>query len=143
VISVTRKLPSMALIHRVVDVALAYTLERMAVLERIPGNPIGIGYRRVAFAIALMARYLPSPGFNSVVGLRKGEAEHIQADSATTPCFRNRGLHAALLHQRIRDAQLAGADCVCGGATFLSQSHRNMERVGMRLLFLRAIWAMA
>jgi hypothetical protein len=31
-------------------------------------------------------------------------------------------------------------DFVCSGADFLSTSHRNMERVGMRMLFLRSIW---
>jgi hypothetical protein len=34
----------------------------------------------------------------------------------------------------------AGVDFVCSGADFLLTSHRNMERIGMRLLFLRAIW---
>lgn len=33
----------------------------------------------------------------------------------------------------------AGAGCVFGGADFLSTSHRDMERAGMRLLFVRAI----
>ena len=63
------------------------------------------------------------------------------ADSATDPRFRNRGLHAALLRRRARDAREAGVDFVCSGADFLSTSHRNMERAGMRLLFLRSIWA--
>jgi ribosomal protein S18 acetylase RimI-like enzyme len=62
------------------------------------------------------------------------------ADSATDPAFRGRGLHAALLRRRLRDASAAGVDFVCSGADFLSTSHRNMERIGMRLLFLRAIW---
>ena len=34
----------------------------------------------------------------------------------------------------------AGVDFVCGGAEFLSQSHRNMERAGMRVQFVRALW---
>jgi GNAT superfamily N-acetyltransferase len=62
------------------------------------------------------------------------------ADSATDPAFRQRGLHLALLARRLQDARAAGADLVCSGADFLSTSHRNMERVGMRVLFLRAIW---
>jgi GNAT superfamily N-acetyltransferase len=62
------------------------------------------------------------------------------ADSATDPAFRGRGLHAALLHRRLLDASAAGVDFVCSGADFLSTSHRNMERAGMRLLFLRSIW---
>ena len=62
------------------------------------------------------------------------------ADSATDPAFRRRGLHLALLVRRLQDARAVGVDFVCSGADFLSTSHRNMERAGMRLLFLRAIW---
>jgi hypothetical protein len=62
------------------------------------------------------------------------------ADAATDPRFRSRGLQTALLARRIADARAAGVDLVCSGAEFLSQSHRNMERVGMRVLFTRAIW---
>jgi len=264
-----RLVPSIDLIHRVSDAALAYTLARLKILERIPGNPVGVAYRTVDGATALVAKNLPSPPFNSVVGLRARQARHIQpliewsrergaegrfdiaagdydaalgreltrlgffqsgfhaaligepdpnasapcgiavapvasagdmedflkayvagwgipdaaheqfkanvrpwlsepgwslyvaradgrpaaaailfvhdgvgyfADSATDPAFRKRGLHAALLCRRLRDASAAGVDFVCGGADFLSISHRNMERAGMRLLFLRAIW---
>jgi hypothetical protein len=62
------------------------------------------------------------------------------ADSATDPAFRKRGLNLALLVRRLQDARALGADFVCSGADFLSTSHRNMERVGMRVLALRAIW---
>ena len=62
------------------------------------------------------------------------------ADAATDPGFRGRGLHRALLAQRIAAAAAAGADFVCGGANFLSASHRNMERAGMRVQFVRALW---
>jgi ribosomal protein S18 acetylase RimI-like enzyme len=60
------------------------------------------------------------------------------ADSATDPSFRRRGLQVALLRRRIHDAGLAGADLVFSGAEPLSSSHRNMERVGLRLLCSRA-----
>jgi hypothetical protein len=277
--SPARLLPSLDLVHRVIDATTAYTIARMRVLERIPGNPIGIAYRTLDNAVALMAQHLPSPAYNSVVGLRRGQAEHIRpliewyrahgvacrfeltagdddpalgrelarlgflpsacdatliaaadldasdldasdlevraasdiavervisaeqmeeflaayvagwgipeaaqdqfkrnvrpwlgqpgwslylaraegraaatailfirdgvgyfADSATDPAFRARGLHAALLRRRARDASAAGVDFICSGADFLSTSHRNMERAGMRLLFLRSIW---
>src|SRR5262245_35907859 len=62
------------------------------------------------------------------------------ADAATHPAFRGRGLQTALLHRRIADASAAGVDFVCSGADFLSQSHRNMERAGMRVLFVRSLW---
>jgi hypothetical protein len=65
------------------------------------------------------------------------------ADAATVPAFRGRGLQGALLRRRIADAGAAGVDFVSSGATFLSTSHRNMERVGMRVQFVRAIWTAA
>jgi hypothetical protein len=46
------------------------------------------------------------------------------------------------LHRRIADASAAGVDFVCSGADFLSQSHRNMERAGMRVLFVRGLWTL-
>ena len=266
-----RLVPSLDLVHRVTSVATAYTIARMRILERIPGNPIGIAVRTVDNVVALMARHLPSPAFNSVMGLRRGQAEHIRplvewyrdqgvagrfeiaagdddpalgrelarlgffqsgchaalirepdpdvpvpngvavepvaspeqmeeflaayvlgwgipetfreqfksnvrpwlglpgwslylarvegrpaaaatlfihdgvgyfADGATDPAFRGRGLHAALLRRRLLDASAASVDFVCSGADFLSTSHRNMERAGMRLLFLRSIWTL-
>ena len=260
---------SLALIRRVDATAIAYTVARLQVLERIPGNPVGAARFEIGDAIALSAQKLPSPSFNRVVGLRAGQAQHIQplvewrrqrggggsfeiaagdcdaemgrelarlgffqsgfhaaligapdaavpasseikvdlvasapdmeaflaayvtgwdipeaardqfkvnvrpwlgqpgwrlyvariddrpiasailffhrgvgyfADSSTDPAFRKRGVHAALLARRMQDASDAGVDFVCSGADFLSTSHRNMERAGMRLLFLRAIW---
>ncbi len=69
--------PSLDLIRRTVAVDLAYTLSRMRVLERLPGNPIGIAYNRVEpHAVGLMARHLPP--FNRVVGLRPGDERHIE-----------------------------------------------------------------
>ena len=62
------------------------------------------------------------------------------ADASCDPSFRGRGLHAALLARRIAEAAKAGADLVCSGAAYLSTSHRNMERAGMRILLNRAIW---
>lgn len=62
------------------------------------------------------------------------------ADAATDPAYARLGLHAALLRRRMQDAHDARAEFVCSGADFLSTSHRDMERAGMRLLFLRAIW---
>ena len=62
------------------------------------------------------------------------------ADAATDPAFRGHGLQSALLHRRIADASAAGVDFICSGADFLSRSHRNMERAGMRVLFVRGLW---
>jgi GNAT superfamily N-acetyltransferase len=267
--SEARLAPSIELNRRVIDAATAYTISRMKILERIPGNPVGIAYRKAGEATALSAQNLPSPFFNGVIGLRAGQANEIEplvewyrgrgqaarfeiaagdhdpslgrelarlgffqsgyhaalireiepplsappgisvepvltpadmedflsayvaghgvpdaiqaqfkanvrpwlgepgwslylirvdgrpvatailfvhagvgyfADAATDPPFRRRGLHSALLNRRLQDARATGAEFVCSGADFLSTSHRNMERAGMRLLFLRAIW---
>jgi GNAT superfamily N-acetyltransferase len=70
---------------------------------------------------------------------RRGQGAYC-ADAATDPAFRGRGLQAALLQRRIGAAGEAGAGFVSSGASYLSASHRNMERVGMRLLSLRSIW---
>jgi len=45
-----------------------------------------------------------------------------------------------MLRRRIADARAAGVDLVCSGAQYLSTSHRNMERVGFRVLFVRSVW---
>jgi hypothetical protein len=74
-------LPSSDLIDRTLRIENSYTVSRMKVLEGIPGNPVGIQFRSIGeSAIALMARYFPSPHFNKVVGLRaeqEGEIEHL------------------------------------------------------------------
>ena len=262
-------IPSLDLVHRVLDAATTYTLSRIRILESIPGNPFGIACRITDNLTALSAQHLPVPAFNSVTGRRKGQAHLIRplvewyhergvsgrfeiasgdddpalgqelaqlgffqsrfstmlirepdpalvepigveidpvttaagmqeflaayvegwgipeavrdefkqnvgpwlgqpgwslyvaraegrpaaaailfvhdgvgyfADCATDPAFRRRRLHAALLHRRLRDASRADVDFVCSGADFLSTSHRNMERAGMRILFLRSVW---
>jgi ribosomal protein S18 acetylase RimI-like enzyme len=266
-----RLLPSIQLVERVLAADVSYTISRMRVLERIPGNPIGIGYRRIDDqAVALVSMFLPA--FRRVIGLRPGhegeiaplvawyreygvtptfeivpgmfnaelgrelarhgflpsgfhasligdpdratatspdidverveseeameryldayvagwgvaEKDHAQfkanvrpwrvqpgwslylaradghpaaaatlyvahgvaylADAATAPAFRGHGLHAALLRQRIRDASAAGVDFVFSGAEPFGTSHRNMERAGLRLHFLRTTWTAA
>jgi ribosomal protein S18 acetylase RimI-like enzyme len=259
--------PSLDLVQRTLAVDVSYTISRMNVLERIPGNPICIAYRWIdETAVALMARL---PSFARVVGMRAGHEPHIEplarwyrehgikptfemvpghydtslgrelarlgffqsgfhasligepgpagpadgeieigrvataetmehyldayvagwgiaekdraqfkanvrpwleqagwslyvarldgrpaaaatlyvkdrigylADAATDPAFRRRGLHAALLRRRMRDAAAAGVELVFSGATPFSTSRRNMERAGMRVQFMRAHW---
>jgi len=263
-------IPTLRVVRRTLECEIAYTVSRMQVLERIRGNPVGIAFRPLeGGAVALMARHLPVPNFNSVVGLRAGHERHIEpliawyraqgvtaqfetvpgyydpalgrelarlgyyqsgfhaalvcepdivppaapasdvavervegaaaleasldayisgrgipqgaqfkanvrpwlgepgwqlylaryegrpaaaailyvhdkvgycADATTDPAFRGLGLQTALLVRRIADAHAAGVDFVCSGADFLSQSHRNMERAGMRVQFVRSLW---
>jgi hypothetical protein len=261
--------PSLEHVRRTLAADIAYTISRMQVLERIPGNPLAIAYRWFdERAVALMARL---PAFARVVGLDAGHAHHIEplvrwyrehdikptfelvpgmydaslgrelarlgfchsvfhasligspaaapaeasadtggieavttpaamedyldayvagwgfpekdhaqfkanvrpwlgqpgwslylarvdgrpaaaatlylhngvgylADATTAPPFRGRGLQTALLRRRVSDAARAGADLVFSGAEPFSASHRNMERIGLRLQFMRAKW---
>jgi len=259
--------PSLDRMQRTLAVDISYTISRMKVLERLPGNPIGINYRWVdETAVALMSRL---PSFARVVGLRAGHEQHIEglvgwyrehdikptfemvpghydaslgreltrlgffqsgfhvsligeparvdraddpvtidrvatadsmedylaayvagwgiaekdqaqfkvnvrpwlnqtgwslyvarlngqpaaaatlylkdgvgylADATTSPVFRQRGCQSALLRRRICDAAAAGVDTVFSGAAPFSTSHRNMERVGMRVQFVRSLW---
>jgi hypothetical protein len=57
--------PSLDLVQRTLTADISYTISRMRVLERLPGNPIGINFRWVdEKAVALMARL---PTFSRVV----------------------------------------------------------------------------
>ena len=68
--------PSLDRMQRTLAVDISYTISRMKVLERLPGNPIGINYRWVdETAVALMSRL---PSFSRVVGLRAGHEQRIE-----------------------------------------------------------------
>ncbi len=60
--------------------------------------------------------------------------------AATLPEYRNRGLHASLLMHRMAEAAKSGCRLAVSQCQFLSQSHRNMERVGMKLAYVRTTW---
>ena len=60
--------------------------------------------------------------------------------AATLPEYRNQGLHRALLKARINESANQNGELVVGQCAFLSQSHRNMESVGMRLGYVRTTW---
>lgn len=59
---------------------------------------------------------------------------------ATHPEYRNRGLQQALIKHRIEAANRAQCRLVVSQCAFLSSSHRNMERSGMRIGYIRATW---
>lgn len=86
--------------------------------------------------VALLARESGRPAAAATLYVQDGVG--YLADAATDPSFRRPGLHAALRRRRLRDAHVSGADLVFSGAEPFSSSHRNMERVGMRLQFTRA-----
>lgn len=84
--------PSLELIGRTLDCEVSYTLSRMRVLERIEGNPVGVAYRKAGKSgWALLARHLPVPSFNAIIGLTPGDEGEIAPllqwyrDHETTP----------------------------------------------------------
>lgn len=60
--------------------------------------------------------------------------------AATLPEYRNQGLQQSLLKRRIEEAVRGHCRLVVGQCAFLSQSHRNMVRVGMKIGYVRASW---
>lgn len=60
--------------------------------------------------------------------------------AATIPAFRRCGLQTAFLHKRCYDAAIAQCDLVVSQAAYASISQNNMERVGLRIGYTRAVW---
>lgn len=60
--------------------------------------------------------------------------------AGTLPEYRNRGCQQALIRRRIYEAAINGCQAVVSQAGFLTQSHRNMEQVGMKLGYIRTTW---
>ncbi|WP_337101228.1 GNAT family N-acetyltransferase [Paenibacillus sp. YIM B09110] len=61
--------------------------------------------------------------------------------AATLPDYRRRGLQSRLLRERIHYAAQLGCELAVAQCGFLSSSHRNMEKVGMRIGYVRASWS--
>lgn len=78
------------------------------------------------------------PAGIGVLFIQDGIAE--MAAAATLTDFRNKGIHQALLQERIKHALKANCHLLVGEAAYLSTSQRNMERAGMRLAYTKAIW---
>ncbi|WP_217592988.1 GNAT family N-acetyltransferase [Cohnella sp. GbtcB17] len=60
--------------------------------------------------------------------------------AAVLPEYRNRGLHRRLLDARIEEAHRRGCRIAVSQCAYLSQSHRNMDRAGMKLGYVRTTW---
>ena len=73
----------------------------------------------------------------AILDVQDGAA--VFASAGTVSEFRGRGVQAALLAARIRDAAIAGCDLMVGGAYFGAPSMRNQMRAGMTQAFTRAI----
>jgi predicted GNAT family acetyltransferase len=68
-----------------------------------------------------------------------GEVANL-ANASTLPEFRGRGLQSALIRTRISAAAAAGSALVCSGASWASQSQRNLERAGLRIAYTKTVW---
>ncbi|MBB6735191.1 GNAT family N-acetyltransferase [Cohnella zeiphila] len=60
--------------------------------------------------------------------------------AATLPEYRGLGLHRELLLARLEETRRLGGRLLVGQCAYLSRSHRNMERIGMRLAYVRSTW---
>ena len=61
------------------------------------------------------------------------------AGAATLPPYRNRGIQTALARVRLAHASAAGCDLVTMGAEPGSTSHRNAERLGLRVAYTKLV----
>ncbi|MDQ0059841.1 GNAT family N-acetyltransferase [Paenibacillus harenae] len=61
--------------------------------------------------------------------------------AATLPEYRGKGLQGRLLSERIHAAAQQKCELAVAQCAFLSQSHRNMEKAGMRIGYVRASWS--
>jgi GNAT superfamily N-acetyltransferase len=68
-----------------------------------------------------------------------GEVANL-ANASTLPEFRGRGLQSALIRARISAAAAVGSELVCSGASWASQSQRNLERAGLRIAYTKTVW---
>lgn len=61
--------------------------------------------------------------------------------AATLPQYRGQGLHRRLIAARMHQARQLGDAWVVGQCNYNSQSHRNMEALGMRIGYIKALWS--
>lgn len=85
-----------------------------------------------------MAYVHDEPAAVAVMHMKDGIASLTFA--ATLPDYRGQGLHQYLLMRRIEEAGRHNCKLVVGQCQYLSQSHRNMERVGMKIAYIRTTW---
>lgn len=78
------------------------------------------------------------PAGIGVIFMEEGVAN--LAAAAVLPSFKNRGVHSALIQDRISQAITNDAELVTGQARFGSVSQNNMEKAGMKIGYTKAIW---
>jgi GNAT superfamily N-acetyltransferase len=81
------------------------------------------------------------PGAAGALCVHEGVA--LFAGSATVPALRRRGLHTALLRERMRYAFDHGCDLAMMVAEVGSESQRNAERNGFRVAYTRMKWRLS
>lgn len=62
------------------------------------------------------------------------------AAAATSPIFRNMGVHTALINHRINQATQKECNLLVSQAKFGSTSQNNMERAGFKIGYTKSIW---
>ncbi|MGZ9584475.1 GNAT family N-acetyltransferase [Paenibacillus marinisediminis] len=85
-----------------------------------------------------VAEWNGEPAAVGVMYINNGIASLTSA--ATLPQYRNNGLQRRLLMRRIEEAYRHHCVMVVSQCALSTQSHRNMEHVGMRIGYVRATW---
>jgi GNAT superfamily N-acetyltransferase len=62
------------------------------------------------------------------------------ADAAVLPRYRSSGCHTALIQRRIDRAAERGCELLTSFPAFGSNSHRNLERAGLRIAYTKTMW---
>lgn len=65
------------------------------------------------------------------------------AAASTIPAMRGRGCQTALLNRRIAEAARHDCELITAQCQFGSDSHRNMQRVGLEMAYNKAMWTVA
>ncbi len=96
------------------------------------------GYPAARFYLALVD---DTPAAAALLFLSNGAG--YLATAATLKEFRGRGCQQALIAQRMADTLKAGYNLVTAHASFGGASQHNLERLGFRLAYTKAIWVEA
>ncbi len=114
----------------------------------------GFGFpeeRREVLTRTMTGLYDRHPAVKLYLGLVKGQPVGIgllllndgigYLGTATTLAnYRGYGVQKALMFRRMADAAKNGCDLITSHTQYASPSHINMEKVGMRLAYTKAIW---
>ncbi len=73
------------------------------------------------------------------LGLRDGIAS--LGAAGVMPGFRRRGIHMAMLRQRLHLAHQLGAELISSGASFGNASFRNQHRAGLQIAYIESAWS--